>query len=376
MDFPATSLPIAYRSVFHEVSTFVFNNDATIVIKGTNGSETHYEYGYTDVAANVLDPTTNSASVKSDYQDGLTLGTIQSAPYLVPQVAPKLTIKAIGTKPDGSPNSSVVSATFDFETGNPNVIGDNAAQFYVSDITTGAELYYTTDGSTPSSTNANATHLSATNLLSSTNAWQIGFPITTNTTFKAVAVRANYQDSAVVSTTFSPSNFVANTISFGFVNGEASSDFVASPGQMFYAPVTLSILSGTKIYSMQFNVTVTNLGSNAVAPGQFDFTSMLMKPIPGEPGLYEPIPPYGFASFTPPAVLTNASSVLALNTAKTFNSVTVDGDTSTNDTCLLFATGASGAARISRASDPRLTDFKAKLEAVMLDLAIQLVRDG
>ena len=69
-------------------------------------------------------------------------------------------------------------------------------------------------------------------------------------------------------------------------------------------------------------------------------------------------------------------SLLALNTAKTLNSVTVDGDTSTNDTCLLFATGASGAARISRASDPRLTDFKAKLEAVMLDLAIQLVRDG
>jgi glutamate N-acetyltransferase / amino-acid N-acetyltransferase len=63
-------------------------------------------------------------------------------------------------------------------------------------------------------------------------------------------------------------------------------------------------------------------------------------------------------------------------TQTTFNRVTVDGDRSTNDTCLLFATGQSGAPRIGRAGDPRLADFKAKLQAVMLDLAQQLVRDG
>ena len=63
-------------------------------------------------------------------------------------------------------------------------------------------------------------------------------------------------------------------------------------------------------------------------------------------------------------------------TQTTFNRVTVDGDRSTNDTCLLFATGQSGAPRISRAADPRLADFRDKLQAVMLDLAQQLVRDG
>jgi glutamate N-acetyltransferase/amino-acid N-acetyltransferase len=63
-------------------------------------------------------------------------------------------------------------------------------------------------------------------------------------------------------------------------------------------------------------------------------------------------------------------------TLTTFNLVTVDGDRSTNDTCLLFATGCSQAPRISRAGDPRLADFKAKLQAVMLNLAQQLVRDG
>ena len=60
----------------------------------------------------------------------------------------------------------------------------------------------------------------------------------------------------------------------------------------------------------------------------------------------------------------------------TFNAVTVDGDTSTNDTLLAFATGASGAPRMERAGDPRLADFRDKLEVVLLNLAQQVVRDG
>jgi len=74
-----------------------------------------------------------------------------------------------------------------------------------------------------------------------------------------------------------------------------------------------------------------------------------------------------------PAVL---QSLLGLYTRTTFNSVTVDGDTSTNDTALLFATGAAGAPKISRAGDRRLADFRDKLEKVMHSLATQLIRDG
>ena len=69
-------------------------------------------------------------------------------------------------------------------------------------------------------------------------------------------------------------------------------------------------------------------------------------------------------------------AMLGLHVRTTFNSVTVDGDTSTNDTCLLFATGASGAPRIGRVGDRRLQDFSRALDRVMLDLAHQLVRDG
>jgi len=69
-------------------------------------------------------------------------------------------------------------------------------------------------------------------------------------------------------------------------------------------------------------------------------------------------------------------ALLGLHVRTTFNSVTVDGDTSTNDTCLLFATGTSGAPRIGRVGDRRLKSFSAALDKVMLDLAHQLVRDG
>ena len=68
--------------------------------------------------------------------------------------------------------------------------------------------------------------------------------------------------------------------------------------------------------------------------------------------------------------------LLKLLTPRTFNAVTVDGDRSTNDTLLVFATGQSAAPAITRASDPRLTEFREKLEALLLDLALQMVRDG
>jgi len=62
-----------------------------------------------------------------------------------------------------------------------------------------------------------------------------------------------------------------------------------------------------------------------------------------------------------------------------FNAITIDSDTSTSDTLLLFATGAAkarGAPKITEASDRRLAAFKAALQKVTLDLAHQIVKDG
>ncbi len=74
-----------------------------------------------------------------------------------------------------------------------------------------------------------------------------------------------------------------------------------------------------------------------------------------------------------PAVM---QALLGEGVKDTFNAVTVDGDTSTNDTLLLFATGRSGAAQIDDPADARLDGFRAALGRVLLSLAQQLVRDG
>ena len=71
--------------------------------------------------------------------------------------------------------------------------------------------------------------------------------------------------------------------------------------------------------------------------------------------------------------------LLAAGVGPTFNSVTVDSDTSTSDTLMLFATGAAsadGQARITSFEDPALAGFREALNELLRDLALQVVRDG
>jgi glutamate N-acetyltransferase/amino-acid N-acetyltransferase len=69
-------------------------------------------------------------------------------------------------------------------------------------------------------------------------------------------------------------------------------------------------------------------------------------------------------------------ALLVRSADRSFNAITVDGDTSTSDTVLLAATGQASHPRIAGPRDPRLHDFRAKLDELMLDLAHQVVRDG
>ena len=81
--------------------------------------------------------------------------------------------------------------------------------------------------------------------------------------------------------------------------------------------------------------------------------------------------------FTDAAIAAPAlQALLKDGVADTFNAVTVDGDTSTSDTLMLFATGQAGHPRIARAADPRLKDFKRALQAVLANLSEQIARDG
>jgi glutamate N-acetyltransferase / amino-acid N-acetyltransferase len=63
----------------------------------------------------------------------------------------------------------------------------------------------------------------------------------------------------------------------------------------------------------------------------------------------------------------------------TFNAVTIDGDTSTSDTLLVFATGAAAARginKITSMTDQRLAAFRKGFDAVLANLAEQVARDG
>jgi glutamate N-acetyltransferase / amino-acid N-acetyltransferase len=62
--------------------------------------------------------------------------------------------------------------------------------------------------------------------------------------------------------------------------------------------------------------------------------------------------------------------------ARTFNSITVDGDSSTNDTLLLLANGASGARRITQSKGADYNTFVEALERVCKALALGIVEDG
>jgi len=68
-------------------------------------------------------------------------------------------------------------------------------------------------------------------------------------------------------------------------------------------------------------------------------------------------------------------TVLKETVAKTFNAITVDGDTSTNDMVLLLANGMSGAGPVV-ADSPEAEEFTRLLHDVLLDLAKMIVRDG
>ena len=73
-------------------------------------------------------------------------------------------------------------------------------------------------------------------------------------------------------------------------------------------------------------------------------------------------------------------TLLNIELRNSFNAITVDSDTSTNDTVLAFATGKAMEDKderiISRTSDPRLIKFREAFSEVVHDLAIQIVKDG
>ncbi len=116
----------------------------------------------------------------------------------------------------------------------------------------------------------------------------------------------------------------------------------------------------------------------ATATAEIDGVTVLINGICKGSGMIAPdmATMLGFL-FTDAAISAEAlQDLLSPASEKSFNCITVDSDTSTSDTVVLCATGKAGNAPIADAADPRATSFRAALNAVCIDLAQQLARDG
>ena len=256
-----------------------------------------------------------------------------------------LTIKAISTA-EGRRPSDVVQARVQFKASTPTILGDNPASFILTNETAGADMWYSLDGSSP--TNQPPSLQAIANLIS--------LRITNAVTFRARAFKRNYKPSEIATKTFVPEDFRANDISFGFERGEGSSQFIGSAGQNFIAPVTLSMLANQKIYSLQFNLTVTNRDSAiGLAPGAFAFQSMLLET------LFDPvlgltiervIPPRMFDHYRIIEIITNATPqglIITTNREPVFQDLLV---ANTAQTCLEWDGWSCSAGPIAQHQEP------------------------
>ena len=281
-------------SILRPVKQAVFNNPVIVAILSEAATETYYTFGPTPPSTfedNIPTPSRTTGNSPPPYEDGLAPADVPPS-IISPQ--PDVTIKAVGLQ-DGRRPSLVVVARFQFKTANPSISGDNPASFALNEETVGAEMWFTTDGSEPTDDGSNPASVGP-KFDGDKVSLAIGEePIL----FKVRAFKREFLPSGILTKEFSPTNFVPNKISFGFEVGEASSEFVGAAGQRFYAPVTLTLIPNQTIYSLQFNVTVTNVAGPVVAPGAVDFQTALVKPIPGTAPLrYQDIPPSFFTNVT------------------------------------------------------------------------------
>jgi hypothetical protein len=247
----------------------IFNNPVDLAIEQLDGSvDTYMSYGPT--GSTITPPGTNT-----DFAAVFTAADVGLLPSQVPNLniptIPALTLEAISIAP-GRPSSPAVSADIQFVTANPNIIGSDASDIVVSNTTIGAQLYYVLDNSTNSPTNDGSYGIGPV-----TSGQILALNITSNVNLKVRAFTPGFAPSATVTEALTLSNLVGNELTFGFATGVASTKYITAPGRTYFAPVTLSELPGTSIYTLQFDLTefgaVNPVGTNAWA-----FQSLLMKP--------------------------------------------------------------------------------------------------
>jgi len=278
--FPlVNNLPAAqFNPITQPIS--VFNNPVFLAIEQLDATvETYMSYGATGTP--IPAPGTNTYHV-SPFTDV----DIGQQPYAVPSLdvptIPALTLETI-SEASGRPSSQAVSAQIQFVTANPNIIGNDAADIVLIDITSNAQMFYALDNTTNSPTNDGSYGIGPI-----ASGQTLTLNITNTVTLKVRAFAADFAPSDTVNEPLTVANFVGNQLTFGFASGVASTKYITAPGRHYYAPVTITELPGASMYSLQFDLTES--GTNfTVDTNTWRFQSCMT--YPNTNGYYVPIPP-------------------------------------------------------------------------------------
>jgi hypothetical protein len=279
VSFPPNANP-QYSSVFVAAPSAVFNNLTNIAIETEEGTETYISYGPTGSLIPTPGPDTETAPTYPG--DGSAQSSIAS--IISPNPGTNdITILAISVQ-SGRRSSPIVSARYQFITANPVISGDNAADVLLTDITEGADLYYTINGTIPTNDGSSIGPVSSGTILS--------LDITSNVALIVKAFAGGLAPSQVVSNELSISNVVGNQLAWGFGSGLGSTHFITALNLAFSAPLTFTeIPSSLPIYTFQFDVTLTNNGpSPFVQLSPANYICHLLQPDPAPPD-FKLLPP-------------------------------------------------------------------------------------
>jgi hypothetical protein len=215
--------------VFNAVTNATFNNLITMAIESPDGTPTFYSYG-----------PTGGASVGTNL-------TASLFPEFLPNYAsPSATFYAYSQNA-GGPQSATATAQIQFVTANPIIVGTNANNITLSNITTGAAMYYTLNGTAPTngvSTNNFGPVYNGQNLPP--------LNISSNTTLSVIAFAPSFTPSGVATEVLALSNVVVNAV--GFMQ---KTNYVTSGGDNAYVPISVSMADGlAQLESIQFAVQV------------------------------------------------------------------------------------------------------------------------
>lgn len=256
----------------------------------------------------IPEPDLDNSLSAPPYQNGLPYGTRILSIMSSPQ--PDWTIKARGIAKGRRPSDLYV-ARIQFKVASPYFSSDNPAAIVIECATAGATLWYTLDGSDPVEHGYPNSH----GPVSSGQTLDIANQFTGSVVMKVRGFAQGFQPSSISTKTLSLTSYKANKITFGFEAGEASSSFLGSAGQWFLAPITLTLLPGETIYSLQFATKVTAVApAPQVAPGRVAFETMLLKPTL-IPGIFTPIYPGMYYADTNAGTL-DFYDLLVTNTAE------------------------------------------------------------